>query len=95
MDRAIRFGAEESIDDEPEAPPEVQYVLDWFYELSRQRKSGPEPISWADIDAWARLRDVKPDQLEIEAILMLDATFISMIRQEQKDQQERMRDKGK
>jgi hypothetical protein len=56
-------------------PDALEYVWDWFWELSRTRRAGmagPEPIGYADVDAWARLTDRRPTPAEVEALLSLD-----------------------
>lgn len=49
--------------------------------------AGAAPLSFATIEAWARLMDVGYiDPLEIEALLLLDAALITVDEPEQDDQ---------
>lgn len=51
----------------------------WFTELSDGRSygfSGPLPLSWADIDAWARLNRWPLERHHIDQIRALDAAWI-------------------
>lgn len=59
----------------PEFPEVLRYLWEWFTELERARSVGPHgvnPMSYQDIDAWARLlrRPVLPH--EVSALMRLD-----------------------
>lgn len=59
----------------PPAPPELEYLLGWAIELGEGRRygmNGPEPISYTDIDAWARLTGRAPAPHEVQALVLLD-----------------------
>jgi hypothetical protein len=59
-------------------PEGTQHILAWFQELSACRGMngfGFEPIGWQDIDAWSRLRGIRPTRFELQALQALDAAF--------------------
>jgi hypothetical protein len=64
----------------PEPPRDLQYLFDWFSELSATRSSGfgLSALSYVDIDAWARLtrRVLRP--WEVRALRDLDTIFLSV-----------------
>lgn len=52
-----------------------------FIELGRRRghgESGPLPLSWTDIDAWARLQQHKPSSLELVIITSCDEVWLDV-----------------
>lgn len=58
------------------------YVGGWFGELSGARSSngfGVNPVSYAEIDAWARLTGRHPSFLEVSALRRLDAAYLSIM----------------
>ena len=63
----------------PEAPVELIYLLGWFAELSATRGStgfSILPLSYLEIDAWARLTDVDPTPFEVGVLRRLDEAFL-------------------
>lgn len=61
--------------EEPDTPPEMDYLLSWYLELSRARtfgQFGPNPVTYHDIDAWARLTNRSLTPEEVNALLTLD-----------------------
>lgn len=73
---AVRIGRKtQAAVDGPEPPPGLLYVLEWHHEISASRSVGPaglNPISYVDIDAWARLTDRRPRPHEVQALLRID-----------------------
>ena len=62
----------------PDPPEPVQYLWEWFQTLDSARRygmSGAEPLTFSDLDAFARLLDVDPTPAEVRALLFLDATI--------------------
>jgi len=62
-------------DGEGSPPPEVAYLLDWFTELSGRRTHGgmaANPITFPDIEAWARLTGQRPRPWEVRVLTRLD-----------------------
>lgn len=64
-----------------EPPAEIAYLRDWYDELARGRSYNgmtgtPNPITYSEVDAWARLtqRAVTPE--EVNALLRLDSATL-------------------
>lgn len=79
-ERNARFKQAHKTPDPPDLPEEVEHVWQWFWELSAQRQSGPEPISWEGISRWAGLKGNSPTSEEIDMILAMDGAFRSAVR---------------
>lgn len=63
----------------PEVDDSVIYVWNWFIELNSQRTSngfGANPITFVDIQAWARLTHREPTPWEVKTLRRLDATWL-------------------
>jgi len=69
----------------------TEYLLEWFYQLNSRRQPGfnsPAPITYQEIDCWARRKRliIYPD--EIDVLTALDTAFLnalSELRQNEKD----------
>jgi hypothetical protein len=62
----------------PPFPDSLDYLWEWFCELARTRTvgmAGVDPLTYPDVDAWARLTDRQPAPEEVEALLDLDAVM--------------------
>jgi len=62
-------------------PEALGYCWGWFIELSRTRASngfGVNPISYNEIVCWSELTGVRPDSIEIQALMALDVAFMSV-----------------
>jgi hypothetical protein len=61
-----------------EPPQGAAHIWDWFCDISRGRSSGfgVSAIAWADVDAYMRLRGIKPMWWEVNLIRELDDAFI-------------------
>lgn len=65
--------------DGPALPGEAAYLWAWFHELAQGRPAGgfgPARLGWADILAWCRLMDVRPEPWEIQALMRLDTAWL-------------------
>lgn len=61
-------------------PADLQQYWEDFLELNKRRlrgESGENPLTFVEIDAWARLVDVKPTQFWLDVIDMLDQTWLT------------------
>lgn len=62
-------------------PPELEYVLGWFYELHLERGKDvmgePLALSSEKLESWTRLERVTLSAFELEAIRRLDRLFMS------------------
>ena len=72
--------------------PEVaSHVWHWFWQLSERRQRGfdsPNPIGWADIQAWQQLTRTLVLPEEIDILLAMDSAWLSAVaefREETKD----------
>ena len=62
----------------PPCPEGCQYILNWFFELIRQRRpsfSGISTIPYSEIKAWSSLKGLDLSRLELRFIIMLDNAF--------------------
>lgn len=77
LEAAARNGNQTAIAtlDGPPIPDAVAYLWGWYAELAAGRGeglAGAAPITYADIEAWARLLDRRPSPHEVSALLELD-----------------------
>ena len=66
-----------------ECPDELKDYYDDFLQISKRRgvtESGPSPITWVDIHAWASVCKIELTQLQIDMISMLDELWLSVYR---------------
>lgn len=81
--------------DPPHARPprEVSHLWDWFWSLSNRRQSGPEPLTFGEIQAWSRMTATPIRPEEVEMLAAMDDAYVSEVRKEQAAAMERMREK--
>jgi hypothetical protein len=63
----------------PECPEAARHVWGWFQHLSSRRGSngfGLNALTYLEVDAWARLRGIRPEPWELEALFLLDALYL-------------------
>jgi len=74
----------------PERPPELNYLWNWYRQLSRERDyagmGDPLPLKSRDIAAWAGLRRRRLDGWEIDLIEILDAVELAARRGDETEQ---------
>jgi hypothetical protein len=70
----------------PEVPQCAAHVWQWFHEVSSQRQTGPESLSWSDLRAWAELSGSQPTPQEIGLLVAMDRAFVGAVRKQQKEQ---------
>jgi len=61
-------------------PSEVAHIWEWFCELAAARTSGGmalNPITYPDIEAWARLTDSRPTPWEVSLLRRIDNSVIA------------------
>lgn len=64
----------------PPVPAVLTYLLEHFAELTAARSNGfgaPQPISWSDMAAWARLTGLRLWPWEAQALRALDLVWLS------------------
>ena len=75
------FGlASEEAVDEPEVPFAGEHPWAWFWEMAEARTSNGFcllPLSWADIEAWARLTATPLSPYEVMTLRRMDAAYLS------------------
>jgi hypothetical protein len=62
-----------------ECPSEIKYLWFYFCQLHARRGSsgmGPNPISYAEIEAWSRLQHVKLSAFEVGVLDRLEALYL-------------------
>jgi hypothetical protein len=74
-------------------PPEGGHLWDWFWTISRRRRSGPEAITYAEIGEWQRVTATLVRPEEITVLMRMDDAFLSEVRAEQQAAEERAREK--
>jgi hypothetical protein len=65
-----------------ELPPALSHIWVWFCDLSRSWTSyghGLNPISFSEIDAWARVMQTNPTPWEIGLIRRIDAAVLKKL----------------
>jgi len=65
----------------PALPAACAYVWTWFCELHAARgyhQAGPNPISYAELDAWARLTGRRLTPWEVAALRTLDQAWMAV-----------------
>lgn len=61
-------------------PDELAYLLEWFGELNTGRASsgfGLLPISYTEMEAWARLTGAEPTPYDIWILRQIDTVFLA------------------
>lgn len=61
----------------PDLPGCVEQIWGWFWSLSAQRRSGPEPIAFSEIHAWARLSGESPTPDQVRLLLAMDSAWMN------------------
>ena len=70
----------------PELPECAAHVWRWYHQVSATRQCGMtvNPITHQEIDAWGRLRGIRPLVWELEALFGIDGAFMAHIAEESK-----------
>lgn len=63
---------------QPDVPRETWYLWRWFCEISqgRQRSEILNPLSWAEIKAWAEMTNRNPNPWEVATIRAIDWEYL-------------------
>lgn len=67
---------------EAEPPEGGRYILGWFWQLHGQRQAGmagPLPLSHQELAAWAGLAGLRPEPWEVDALRLLDQTYLDFV----------------
>lgn len=73
--------------EEPDLPQCLGYIWNWYQELNRTSGGGfgPAPISWQEIDCWARRTKVEPTVWELKLIIKLDSAHLKYLAEKPKE----------
>lgn len=74
----------------PDIPVALLHLWEWFCELSAARSGnggGPNPISYSEVQAWARLTGRRPEPRDVQVIMMLDQEFFAELAEQDRRQQ--------
>ncbi len=60
-------------------PIELQYLWDWYRDLSASRTAGfnVNAITWSDLWGFFSLRQITPQQWEVDTIRDIDAAYLA------------------
>ena len=75
-------GTDLSAIDAPECPPQFAYLLAWWGELSATRSAGlagPAPISYLEVEAWARLTGRAPSIRQVGLLRAIDNAYLRSV----------------
>lgn len=63
----------------PPPPAAVEHLWAWWHDLHAGRRYGwgPEPIGYADIEAWSRLTGAAPRPAEVRVLLRIDREWLT------------------
>jgi hypothetical protein len=81
-DSELYFSALEELDNAPEIPFYLEHIWEWFWQIRKgvqQGFSGPNPISWADINFWSNLLEIEIRPIEVEIIKEIDSVYLKYI----------------
>lgn len=73
-------------------PDAVSHVWEWFWSLSGRRQqgyAGPQPISYLEIDAWARRMRIQILPAEIHMLVQMDNAYRQQMSEEMQGIRER------
>lgn len=88
-DRNTKFGVESP---DIDVPPEGEHLWEWFWQVSRRRRTGPEAISYTEVGEWQRLTDTAVLPEELDLLMLMDDAFLAEVRKEQREAEERARE---
>lgn len=62
----------------PDLPVAAWHLWEWFWDLHQSRGGGfgPAPLSYAELDAWARTQLTRPHCWELEALRKMDRAYL-------------------
>lgn len=78
-----KFGLEE-----PEIPEDGEPLWEWFWELSSGRGHtgfGPQPLSWQDMEAWARISGIELQPWQAVIFRAMDRAWLAAVAKRSKD----------
>ena len=82
-DVLAKFGLEE-----PDIPAGWEVFWEWFWELSSGRGHtgfGPQPLSWQDMEAWARISGIELQPWQALVFRAMDQAWLAAVAKRSKD----------
>ena len=79
--------AMEQLENVPEIPFYLTHIWDWFWQIHKGRSygmSGPNPLTWPDIEAWRNILNIQIRPLEVELIKEIDSTYLEYLAKKHK-----------
>ena len=76
-----------SLEEAPEIPFYLTHVWDWFWQIHKGRTygmSGPNPLTWTDIESWRNILDIQINPLEVELIKEIDSAYLEYLAKKHK-----------
>jgi len=67
-----------SLPEPPVIPGSLTYLWNWFCDLASAR-AGRSPLTWAEVDAWARLNAVMLRPWEVRMLRKLDRLWLEVV----------------
>jgi hypothetical protein len=87
----------EELLENPELPEPVKHVWEWWYELHNARSAGgmgQSPITYLDIQAWAKMSRQEPTPWEVQALREMDKVYMSWSREKGKKESPKQGDQS-
>lgn len=75
------------LEDASEIPFYIAHIWEWFWQINKGRTyhmSGPNPITWQDIEAWSNLLSTQIQPIEVEILKEIDSVYLEYMAEKQK-----------
>lgn len=75
------------LEDAPEIPFYLEHIWGWFWQIHRGRTygmSGPNPLTWPDIQSWTNLLQTTIRPIEVEILKEIDNVYLEYVAKKQK-----------
>lgn len=85
----------DALENGPEIPLCIEHIWEWFWQIHKGRSSGmsgPNPLTWSDLYAWASLTGLQVRPIEFEIIKDIDSAYLKYIAEKQ-DKKRKLHDK--
>lgn len=65
----------------PALPPAVAHIATWYVQLAATRRGSlsPQPITYADIQAWAAMMRIQPTPTEVDLLRACDTVTLEVM----------------
>lgn len=75
------------IEESPEIPFYLEHIWQWFWQIHRGRTygmSGPNPLTWTDIESWSNILQTEVRPIEVEIIKEIDSVYLEYTAEQKK-----------